>query len=111
MGVILMLENRLHKLEDYVKPVLENFPTTRNDDFELITKVYDKWLGYSNYTKTMSFKELLSNHIALDLPPFESITRCRRKLQMMYPHLRPTDDTGMIRANETATYIEYALDL
>ena len=105
------LENKIHKLEEYVKPVLETNVVSRGDDFELVLRVYEKLLGYSDYIDTMSFRELMHNHIALDLPPFESITRCRRKLQQMYPELRPDEEIQMIRTNETATYIEYALDI
>ena len=105
------LENKIHKLEDTVKPILETNVLSRGDDFELILRVYEKLLDYSNYIDEMSFRELLNNHIVLDLPPFESITRCRRKLQQIYPELRPDEEIQMIKANETATYIEYALDI
>ena len=111
MGVILVEENRLYKLEDVVKPILEINPIARRDDFELVLRVYEKLLGYSDYVDSMSFRELMHNHIVLDLPPFESITRVRRKLQQMYPELRSEEDNQMIRTNETATYIEYALDI
>lgn len=105
------LENRIHKLEDVVKPILEVNPIARGDDFELVLRVYEKLLSYSDYLDDMSFRELMHNHIALELPPFESITRCRRKLQQMYPELRPDEEIQIIRTNETETYIEYALDI
>lgn len=105
------LENKIHKLEEIVKPILENDLTARDDDFELVLKVFEKHLSYSDYADTMSFRELMNNHIVLDLPPFESITRCRRKLQQMYPELKSSQDVQIIRTNETATYIEYALDI
>lgn len=105
------LENKIHKLEDVVRPILETNIVSRGDDFELVLRVYESLLGYSDYIDEMSFRELMHNHIALDLPPFESITRCRRKLQQEYPELRPSEDIQLIRANETATYIEYALDI
>jgi len=105
------LENKIHKLEDTVKPILETNKLSRDDDFELVLRVYENLLSYSDYIDTMSFRELMNNHVALDLPPFESITRCRRKLQQMYPELKPSEDINIIRTNETATYIEYALDI
>ena len=105
------LENRIHKLEDTIKPILETNVLARDDDFELVLRTYEKLLDYSAYVGTMSFRTLMENHIELGLPPFESITRCRRKLQQMYPELRPSDTVGIIRTNETATYIEYALDI
>ena len=105
------VENRIHKLEDVVKPILESNVLSRGDDFELVLRVYEKLLEYSDYLDDMSFRELMHNHISLDLPPFESITRCRRKLQQMYPELRPDEEIQIIRTNETATYIEYALDI
>lgn len=110
MGAVSVMDNRLYKLEDIVKNILEVRPITRDDDFELVSSVYEDWLGYGNYTN-MSFKDLMENHIALALPPFASITRCRRKLQMDHPELRPSKEVAMIKTNETATYIEYALDI
>ena len=105
------LENRIHKLEEYVKPVLDTNVSARCDDFILILEVYKKFLGKTTYLEDMTFADLMENHIVLNLPPFESITRCRRKLQELYPELQADDKVALIRTNETATYIEYALDI
>lgn len=110
MGVISVIENRLYKLEDVIKPLLEDYPETREDDFELVMRVYEDWLSYSDYIN-MSFKDLMINHRALNLPPFASITRCRRKLQTLYPELSSSEGIRTARINDTATYIEYALDI
>lgn len=102
------VENKLQKLEDVVKGVMVDKPYTRNDDFRLIAEVYYAILG--NRAKKQFFYELLHSHDSTT-PPFESITRCRRKLQAMYPELAADTDVRIKRVNETATYIEYALDI
>lgn len=102
-----MIENKIHKLEDVVKPILENNAEARGDDFKLILEVY--WdMGIP---ANMGFNWLMLNHSKYGLPSFESITRCRRKLQAMYPELKPIEEVEELRIQETATYIEYALDI
>ena len=108
-GYIKVIENRIHKLEEIVKPILDRYADSRVDDFILVMRVYDSMLD-GNYLGNISFRNAMMNHIFLGLPPFESITRCRRKLQQMYPELR-NDDIAEIRTNEKGTYIEYALDI
>lgn len=106
-----MGENKLRTLEEVIKPILETQPKTRGDNFELVLRVYEEHLSYSNYMTTMSFRELLENHNNLGLPSFESITRVRRKLQRDFPELQPDKETQMVRMKETETYIEYAFDI
>lgn len=106
-----MTETKLQKLEDVILPILETNASSRNDNFELVLRVYEKVLDYGDYLDTMSFRELVTNHNSLDLPSFESITRVRRKLQQMYPELKPNKEMQIIRTNATADYIEYAFDI
>ena len=71
--------SKLSKLEPVVKMVLEEYEETRSDDFKLIYSVYRE-LDFAHTTREL-FYEIMMNHDLYKLPPFESITRCRRKIQ------------------------------
>ena len=99
--------SKLSKLEPVVKKVLENFEETRSDDFKLIYSVYRE-LDFVHTTREL-FYEIMMNHDLYKLPPFESITRCRRKIQKDYPELA-NEKTKEKRLNATSDYIDYAID-
>lgn len=98
--------SKLSKLEPVVKKVLTEHKETRSDDFKLIFAVYRE-LNFYHTTKEL-FCELMLNHELYKLPPFESVTRCRRKLQKDYPELA-NEKTKEKRIDATEDYIEYAL--
>ena len=98
--------NKLYKLEDIVLKVLEEQPDTRQDDFFLVFRVWEK---FDERVKTLNCGQVFYNHKKLNLPTFESITRCRRKIFETRKDL--TDDkTTDARLEETITYIDYALN-
>ena len=99
--------SRLYKIEDVVKEVLTEIPETRDDDFKLIAEVYYK-MNF-NIAST-SFALMMLGHKEFGLPPFESITRARRKLQATYESLRASQKVQDARLNETSEYINYAID-
>ena len=77
---------KFRKIEPIVLECLENNLETRIDDFILVYQVYKRYLTglcFDAYT----FKDVIENHKTLKLPSFESITRCRRKLQELHPDL------------------------
>lgn len=69
---------KLTKLSKIVENVLERNPKTREDDFKLIYEVYKSINSNIEY---IPLKYIINNHIEMGLPSFESITRCRRKIQ------------------------------
>lgn len=99
--------SKLKKLETVVKHVLEEFEETRSDDFKLIYSVYRE-LDFAHTTREL-FYEIMMNHDLYKLPPFESITRCRRKIQKDFPELA-NEKAKEARLNETSEYINYAID-
>lgn len=102
---------KLYKIEDLVKPFLELDPETRADDFLLVLNVYGAInISIIDPLFGATFYDVMKNHRKYKLPSFGSVTRCRRKLQELYPELRPIKDVEEARINETAEYIEYALD-
>lgn len=80
---------KLNELEKVVTYYLERWDYLRNDDFKLAACVYQ------NYAKTreITAHEFLWNHSKYNVPSFESITRCRRKIQEKRPELARYDTT------------------
>ena len=96
---------RLKELEPIVKSTLEEFPETRNDDFLLYTVVAVSLNEDINYH---SFTYAMRKHKELGIPPFESVTRCRRKLQAKFPNLAASDAVQNIRDENISEYVRYA---
>lgn len=99
-----MTAKKLYKLEDIVKPILEESEDSRNDDYYLYCKVLE-----STNPEAMkhSLFSCLMRHKELGLPSYESVSRVRRRLQAKYPHLE-SERTRKRRMKETEAYIEYA---
>lgn len=68
----------LKSLSLKVEKTLEEYKTARNSDAQLI-----KWLFlvHFNVDPQEPFDKVMYRIIQGELPPFESITRCRRKIQ------------------------------
>lgn len=101
------MKTNLYKLEDVVKDILIKFEAAREDDFILIYRVY--LAVNENAVIRQPFHELMLNHRYYKLPPFESITRARRKVQKKHPELANKKIVEE-RLNATADYIDYAID-
>lgn len=96
---------KLKQLEPVVESILREFPKTRDDDFKLYAVVaisLNEDVGYTNFTTVMK------KHKEFGIPPFESVTRCRRKLQAEYPELASSDAIEEFRAEEEKDYRAYA---
>jgi len=94
--------NIVHQL---VYEALKNNPETRADDFILIREVLSYWLSGE-----MSIDSLFLNHKQLGIPSFETITRCRRKIQEQYPEL-VNAEVEELREQEEGEFVQYALNL
>lgn len=84
-----------------VKEILEEYPTTRDDTWALV--LYYRYLKYGlldNDGTISDFIEQLKNiNVA-------SLTRSRRKIQELYPHLR--GEKRKEREKRKQIYIEFA---
>lgn len=96
--------SKIKKVEPIVKKVLEEYENTRNDDFELILMVYCE---INERAVEYPFYRLMRKHKEFGLPSMESITRCRRKLQEKYEHLKAKKDVQEIREKEEEEFREY----
>lgn len=99
--------SKLYKVEDVVKEVLENEKGSRNDNFLLVYEVYRR---INKAVTRMPFNNVMLLHKEYGLPSFESIVRCRRKLQADNENLRPSKKVQELRLNETSEYINYSID-
>lgn len=87
---------------DEVKAILEQHPSARNSDFELIA-IFARTHGI--------YRQPLGEALAIwqnrQLPPFETITRARRKLQEQYPQLRATETVRKRRAESEERHRDF----
>lgn len=98
---------KLKGLEEIVCGVLERQPITRDDDFLLYGTVVVK-MGVN---LNMPFKEFLRKHKELGVPSFESVSRCRRKLQMLNAKLMPSAKVIEKREKEQDKFYAYSLGI
>ena len=95
----------LKRLEEVVKEILINEKLARKDDCYLILKVVSKLYPYEI---GKNFNEVMFNAKKKGIS-FESITRCRRKVQEKNPHLRD-EETVKKRKIMQKQYIKYSHD-
>ena len=100
-----MKTEQIYKLEEVVIAILEESIQARKDDFYLIACFLEK---VRPYVSNQSITYVLKHAKELEIPPFESITRCRRKVQERYPELKDTK-TAEARFEQTTEYEKYAL--
>ena len=103
----------LIKLEDEVVSILEDNPKTRGDDMALYSVyAYRKLKGKTDGLSMMrGFLLLFSDHryrVTNGVAPFESVSRCRRKVQSRREDLRPTEEQVRERAEAIAEFKKYA---
>lgn len=77
-----MIRNDIVSVKETVEDVLEHFPVTRNSDRELIIRVL---VSLGKVVRTESGILIPFDKVE-SLPSFESITRCRRKIQAPPPN-------------------------
>lgn len=97
--------SKIKKVEPLVKKVLEDNENARNDDFELILMVYTE---INENAMFCPFYKVMRAHKAYGLPSMESITRCRRKLQSEYEHLKADNKIQEIRLDLEQEFIDYS---
>ena len=96
------------KIQDIVEIILQEEPETRDDDMLLYYMYCTKYgfLGNGNFHKIFEDKEYRSN---LGISVFETISRCRRKLQAENPSLKSSQETQHQRLEQEKKFEEYAV--
>lgn len=95
------MSKRLHNITQMVWHCLELYPETRSSDRSLILHVYSEFYGVFS----QPFFKVIDN---TDLPSFESIRRCRQKIQEENEDLRADKPVEDVRIAKQEEYIEYA---
>jgi len=78
---------KLFSAIDEVEIFLTKYPILRDNDERLMANIWVKYIG-QNELDDMDAKDLLASLANKLLPSYESISRCRRKLQEDCPNLR-----------------------
>lgn len=94
--------SKLDTIKAQVEFILRRYPATRSDDRFLIRVLYQQFYGVHYYD---SFGSVIMN---AKLPSFESIRRCRQKLQEHDESLRGTKETEAARLAKQEEYIAFA---
>lgn len=95
----------LIKLADIVKDVLEDSYEARNSVWSLY---YEVCKVKCPSVMNAKFGTALKSHDVYDLPPFESVARCRRKVVEEHPELAGTDDVEGGRWSSEQKFREFA---
>lgn len=95
---------KLQTLESVVLSILEQSIIARKDDYVLIYLVCDRLNPNIN---DMPFGMAMYHHKEYQMPSWETITRCRRKIQAKRPDLVDSE-TARNRHEEEKDYIAYA---
>lgn len=97
--------SKLKQVTKIVEYYLTERAETRSNDDLLYGYVCE---SINRDVVTLPFCVVLSNRKQLGIPPFESVRRCRQKLQEHNEHLRADADTEAIRTIEEEKYRSYA---
>lgn len=99
-----MTVNKLVKQEQIIKPILEQHPETRGDDFLLYAEVIRE---YRPELAQLSVLDFFVAHKDLYCPSYESVSRVRRRIQAKCPELC-SEEVKERRARQQAEYEAYA---
>lgn len=101
-----MTVEKLRDLEKVIKPILEENPETREDDYLLYAELIKE---YKPDLLNLSARTFLVGHSELNVPNIKSVERARRKVQERYPELA-TERAKKKRAEQEQAYINYGLN-
>ena len=76
---------KLFSVIDEVEKFLTKYPLLRDNDERLMANIWSSHIGNLEDIDGKEILHMLANH---KLPSYESISRCRRKIQEIKPELR-----------------------
>ena len=79
------MKKRIFILIDEVEAFIKNHKVLRDSDDKLMANIWAKYIGNMEF---LNAKDILTMLGKGHLPSYESISRCRRKLQEEFPELR-----------------------
>ena len=97
----------LPSIKAVVAEELARHPKLRDDDFLLIHQIYNDYF----MTNGKTFTDVMVHHYEYGLPSFETIRRCRQKLQQKYPAVYGSSQhTREKRKEQEAEYYAFGLE-
>ena len=99
-----MTVEKFKNQEKIIKPILEELPETRGDDFLLYLAVIERCRPDLQNLSVSAFFKL---HKDLYCPSYDSVTRVRRRLQKKHPELC-FEEAKHKREKEREVYTQYA---
>ena len=79
------MKNKMSNVLDKVVNLLTEYPSLRDSDERLAANI---WHNHTKNINEIDALTLLSRFAKGNLPSYESISRCRRKVQELKPELR-----------------------
>ena len=76
---------KLFSVSDDVEKFLTKYPPLRDDDERLMANIWMSHIGNLEIKNGRDILHMLAKH---QLPSYESVSRCRRKIQELKPELR-----------------------
>ena len=103
--------NNPNTIENLVLSLLQESTDARNDDMKLYLMVCKKYYRRTDDVDigSLPFAVIMNSYKELKLPHFESVRRCRAKLQSSHPELGPTSDCARGRKRCEKMYKNYAV--
>lgn len=98
-------EEEIKTTDALVKSILAEYPKARNSDNYLYIRVVK---ALNPQACDRPFEMVLSNLMDLGLPCFETVSRCRRKLQAEHPELWSDAQIKKYRENAEKDFEDYA---
>ena len=96
----------LRKTGEIVKGILEANKRARDDDFTL----YGLVLNYYGLNYSTPFNAVAELVKAKQIPSMETVSRCRRRVQELYPELQSTTIIKELRDELQLEYVEFVQD-
>ena len=81
------------KIMDSVKCILEDFPKTRDSDYDLFEVYYNFKHQLSPYTPMIKIYKLIKER---KIPSLKILESCKIKIQELHPELQSTQKIGVI---------------
>lgn len=92
---------KIKTLEATIEALLRKYPKLRGND----RKLYLAYLWKKGYPLDVTIKDFFNDDT---YPSYESVTRCRRKLQERFPELLPEKEIREERKRNKERYLDYA---
>lgn len=95
----------IRRVKPIVEAILRNDPDTRNSDSLLYVRVCQR---IDEKLSTRPFFYVMAHSKDFGLPPFETVSRCRRKLQEKDDSLQAVEEVQKARQDNQEAFLELA---